>query len=531
MTSLTGLSRLVRLVLRRDRVRLPVWIVALSAFVIISAASLPPLYPDQESIDDYARLFGDNPALIAFAGPGYGFDAPNLGVILVNETQLFAFIGVALMSIFLVNRHTRAEEDAERTEVLRSSVVGRPAPTAAAVAVVSAANVVVAVACTVAFVALGYGATGSVALGGSIAVVGLVFTGVTAVAAQATSGGRSTLGLASAVLGATFVLRAVGDIGDNVLRWLSPLGWAQGVRAFADERWWTLAVGSVSAALLVVAAFWLATHRDLGSGLLPQRPGPGRAARWVTRPLGLAVRLQAGSVIGWTTGLFLIGLVYGSIGEDVEEMIEENPTYADFLAQAQGASLTDSFFATSMSMLALLAGGAAISSALRLRTEEGVGRSEPILSAPISRASWVASHLTVAVVGTTIVLAGGGLGIGLSYAVVVSDAGQIPRMVGAALVTAPAVLVLVGVTIALFGLVPRHALFAWAGLAVAVAVDLFGELLQLPEWSRRISPLQHVPALPAEDLRILPLAILLLLAAALVAVGMRGFRSRDLRLG
>ena len=125
MTTLTGLGRLVRLILRLDRVRLPVWILGLVGFIVASAASLPPLYPDQESIDDYVRLFGDNPALVAFAGPGYGFDDPNLGVILVNEVQLWACIAVALMSIFLVNRHTRVEEDAERTDLVRSSVVGR----------------------------------------------------------------------------------------------------------------------------------------------------------------------------------------------------------------------------------------------------------------------------------------------------------------------------------------------------------------------------------------------------------------------
>ena len=111
MSTLTGLGRLTRLALRLDRVRLPLWIGLLGGLIVISAASLPPVYPDQQAIDSYAALFGDNPALIAFAGPGYGFDDPNIGVILVNETQLWGCIGVALMSIFLVNRHTRADED------------------------------------------------------------------------------------------------------------------------------------------------------------------------------------------------------------------------------------------------------------------------------------------------------------------------------------------------------------------------------------------------------------------------------------
>lgn len=530
MTAVTGLGRIVRLVLRRDRVRLPVWIVSLCGFIVASAASLPPLYPDQESIDDYARLFGDNPALIAFGGPGYGFDDPNIGVILVNEVQLWGCIGVALMSIFLVNRHTRLEEDAERTELLRSSVVGRHTQAAAAISVVAGANLVVAAVCAAAFVALGYATVGSLALAASFAIAGLTFTAIAAVTAQVASGSRSSLGLASGALGLAFVLRAVGDIGENALRWLSPIGWAQGIRAYAGERWWTVALALVFSLAVLAAAFWLSTIRDHGSGLLPTRPGPRRAKTWVTSPVGLAARLQRGSVIGWCAGVFLTGIVYGSIGQDVEEMIAENPAYADFLAQAQGADLTDSFFATSMSMLALLTAGFGIASALRLRSEEAAGRAEPVLAAPVSRWRWTTSHLVVALVGSALVMASAGLGVGIAYAVVSSDIGQVGRLVGSALVTVPGILVLVGIATALFGLSPRAALLAWAALGVAVLVGLFGELLQLPTWTRQLSPLHHVPGVPAESIRATPLVVLLLVAGALLAVGLRGVRERDLRM-
>lgn len=531
MTTLTGLARLVRLILRRDRIRLAIWIVGLAAIVIGSAASLRPLYPDQQSVDDYARLFGDNPALVAFAGPGYGFDDPNLGVILVNETQLWALIGAALMSIFLLNRHTRAEEDEERADLLRASVVGRHAPTTAAVVVVSAANLLLAGICAAAFVSLGYGTVGSIALASSIAASGLAFTAVTAATAQLAAGGRATLGLSSAVLGAAFVVRAVGDIADSWVRWLSPIGWAQGVRAFAGERWWPILLCLVVSALVVVLAFWLSTRRDLGSGILPQRAGPRAAARWVAHPVGLALRLQRGAVIGWTVGVFLTGVVYGSIGDDVDEMIADNPSYADFLAQASGASITDSFLTTSVAMLAVLSSGYAISAALRPRSEEAAGRAESVLATPISRSSWALSHLVVAIVGTVVVVGAGGLGVGASYGIVSGDAGQVPRMLGAAVATVPSVLVLLGVAVALFGGSLRLALAAWAGLAVTFVVQFFGEPLQLPSWVMSVSPLHHAPGLPAEDLDVVPLVVLVGVATGLVALGLRALRARDLAAG
>lgn len=531
MRTLHGFWALVRLVVRRDRVRLPIWLVALCGTVGASAASLEPLYPTQESIDDYARLFGDNPALVAFAGPGYGFDDPNLGVILVNETQLWACVGAALMSIFLVNRHTRLEEDFERTELLRANVVGRHAPTAAAVGVVAAANVLLGLAVAGIASALGYAAVGSLALGASIAAVGLAFTAITAVTAQLAGGSRSTLGLATAVLGAAFVLRAVGDIADHPVRWLSPIGWAQSVQAYAGERWWPLLLTLAASAALVVLAFAIASHRDLGSGILPQRPGPRRAAGWVTSPVGLAFRLQRGALLGWTVGILLVGFVYGAIGDDVDEMIRENPNYADFLAQLEGVDLTDSFFATATTQIALLGAGFAVSAALRVRSEEAAGRAEPMLASPLSRTRWAGSHLIVAAVGTVVVLSAGGLGMGVAYAAVTGDAAEVPRLIGATLVATPAVLVLAAVAVALFGISPRLALVAWAAVAVSVLVELFGELLRLPVWLQRVSPLRHLPGVPAEELRLAPLLGLATLAVLLLVVGLRSFRQRDLAAG
>ena len=529
MSSLTGLGRVVRLVLRHDRVRLPLWALALVGFIVSSAASLPPLYPDQESVDDYARLFGDNPALVAFAGPGYGFDDPNLGVVLVNETQLWACVGMALMSIFLVNRHTRQEEDAERTDLLRSSVVGRHVPVTAAVLVVCGAQLAIAATCAAGFVALGYDVSGSLALAGSFAACGLAFAGIAAVTAQVAGGSRASLGLAAGALGTAFAIRAVGDIGENALRWFSPIGWAQGVRAFAGERWWMLGLDLGFAVAMVVLALWFSTVRDVGSGLLSQRPGPARATRWMTRPVGLAFRLQRGSLGGWCVGLLLTGLVYGSIGDDIEEMIEENPAYADFLTQAGGVDITDAYFATAMAMLALLTTGFAVSSALRARSEEVSGRAESFLASPVPRSRWIGGHLVVTVGGTCLVMAAGGAGIGAAYAVVTGDAGQVVRMIGAALVTVPAILVLVGVAVAFFGVVPRWSLAVWGVLAASILVELFGELLRLPAWSRMVSPFHHLPDVPAEDIRVLPLVVLLVLAAVLAGIGVSGLRTRDIR--
>lgn len=529
MTGVTGSARLIRFILRVDRIRLAVWIVAITLMSIASAASLSAVYPDQEAIETYIRLFGDNPALVAFAGPGYGFEDPNLGLVLVNETQLNAMIAIALMSIFLVNRHTRAEEESERADLLRANVVGRHAPATAAAMVIGSANILIGVMCTLGFIALDYEVAGSVALGASMAVVGLVFAGITALTAQVVGSGRTTLGIASAVLGASFAIRAIGDVADNGLSWLSPIGWAQAIRAFAGERWWTVGLCLLVAATLMAAAFWLSTRRDLGSGLVPEKPGEARARRWMSNPIGFAFRLHRGALLGWATALFFLGFVYGSIADDIDELIAENPFAEEMFAAQGGATLTDQFLAAGIGQLALIAAACGIATTLRMATEEAARRAEPLLAAPVARWRWAGSHLAMAAGGSFVGLAFAGLGCGLAYGLVIGDAGQIPRLIAAALAGYPAVLVLTSVAYVFFGKLPSVARAAWFGFALCVVVGAFGELFRLPDWTLGISPFEHLPSVPAEDPALAPVVVLVALTVVAIAFGTRSFSTRDLR--
>jgi ABC-2 type transport system permease protein len=219
-----------------------VWWGGIVGLVALSAASVTEVYRTPEQLEAYARTVRGNSAMIIQSGPGHGLDQPTTGAVLMNELGIWTFIAVALMSVFMVVRHTRTEEETERAELVRAAPVGRHAPLGAAIAGTATATALVAAGCAVALVVFELPATGAVAFALAVWGVGLVFTGVGAVAAQVASGSRAALGLCGAVIGIAFVLRAVGDVGNGVLSWFSPIGWAQAVRAYADERWWVLAV-------------------------------------------------------------------------------------------------------------------------------------------------------------------------------------------------------------------------------------------------------------------------------------------------
>ena len=519
---------LVRLVLRRDRVRLALWTAGIVGLVAVSAASVTGLYSTQQQLENYARTVQGNSALIVQAGPGYGLDDPTVGAVMMNETALWTFIGAALMSIFMVVRHTRTEEETERAELVRAAPVGRHAALLAAMIGTASANSVVAVGLVIGLVAFGMGVTGSIAFGLSSLGVGMVFAGIAAVAAQIAGGSRAALGLGGIAIGVSFALRAIGDVGNGVLSWASPLGWAQAIRAFADERWWVLAIPIVAVAALSWTAVALQAHRDFGAGLVPQRPGAAAGGDHLATPLGLAIRLQRGATIGWIVGLGLLAFFYGIVADQAEQILEDNPDMEDFFAQLGQGSITDVFIATSLLIMALMASGFTVSSVLRLRSEEVAARADPVLVAPVSRRRWAGGHLIVAIVGTTVVMFVVGAATGLGYGVVVGDIGQTVRLSAAGLAMVPALLVLAGAALALHGLGPRWSPLTWGLVAWVAIAGLLGGVLDLPQWALDLSPFEHVPGLPADSVSWPPIVALLVVAAALMALGFALLDRRDI---
>ena len=217
-------------------------------------------------------------------------------------------------------RHTRAEEDRERTEVLRSRMVGRHATLAATALTVGGLVAVVGVIAFLGLLATGDAPVGSFALVCGFVAAGWVFGAVTALAAQILATSRETVGLGVGALGAAYLLRAVGDMGDGTLSWFSPIGWVHRLRPFAGEQWWVLGPSIAVVVVCGAASVALSDRRDLGSGMLPQRLGPPHAGPGSVSLSGLTARLQRGSIIGWSVGLAVLGLAYGWVGSDISQL-------------------------------------------------------------------------------------------------------------------------------------------------------------------------------------------------------------------
>jgi ABC-2 type transport system permease protein len=110
VTELTGVGTLTRFILRRDRVRILVWVVGIALLVISTAASTKGLYPTQADLDEAAAATHGNAAAIALNGPDQGL--VTLGGQVAFQAGALGLVVVALMSMFVIGRETRAEEEA-----------------------------------------------------------------------------------------------------------------------------------------------------------------------------------------------------------------------------------------------------------------------------------------------------------------------------------------------------------------------------------------------------------------------------------
>ena len=531
MSTLTATPTLLRLILRRDRFVLPAWILLLAAVVLAYGSSFTTLYPTAQSREAYAAGITGNAGELALIGPVFG---STVGALTAWRSGAILFL-LALASTLTVIRHTRAEEETGRRELLGSAVVGQHASLFAALIAAVGASLMTGTLITLGLLSLGLGPSGSLALGASMAAAGVMFAGVAGVAAQLTDGARAARGISVAVLALAFLLRAAGDASGNGhgfswLSWASPIGWLQQVRPFAGERWWLFAGAAGLAIVLTAGAFALSSRRDLGGGVMPARLGPSTAPPRLSTPVALAWRLHRPTLLAWSIGFLVIGTVVGGTAKGVGDQLGASSQLQDVFTRIGGGGIVDAYLTALIGILGLLASAYAIAATLRLRTEETAARAEPLLATAVSRVRWLTSHLIFAVLGSAVLLALAGLSAGLSYGLATHNLGeQLPRMLGAALVQLPAVWLLTGVTVALFGFVPRLVTAAsWVILGVFLLLGQIGELLHLSQFVLDLSPFTHTPKLPGAPMSVTPVLWLLAIAILVGMVGLLGFRRRGI---
>ncbi len=525
----TGYGIMVGFILRRNWLRMLIWLIALTGMIVLVIDTQRAAFPTAEDRAAYAQI-ANAPAVAALTGLPYA--ASTLGGILNIKIWMTIAVALSFAVIFLVTRNGRAEEAEGRTELLRAGVLGTHAYSLANWSVFSGFAVLVGLATAGGAVSQGLPVDGAFLMGAAFAATALVFLGVSAVTGQLTRTGSGANTLAAVVLGVSFLVRAVADLhadGDKStwLVWLSPIGWAQQTRSYGENNWWPLVLCSGAAAILCWVALALERNRDLGAGLIPERVGPRSASAALRTQLGLTIRLQRGSLMGWTLGIIVFAVFFGGVSSAVAGILTEESPITD-LIRGGSSTVLDGIFSLFMMMSAVLVAAFVLKSADSIRSTEAVGLVEMQWSSAISRIKWASSHMIVPAAWSLVLLALNGLVLGVTFEVAAGQSGQVGRFLLASIAYWPSSLLMLGVVVLCAALIPRAAAaVTWAFFAVVAVLSIFGDLFGLPAWVLNSTPFTAIPRLDAE-FTVLPLLTIAVIAAILGGIGLSVLRKRDM---
>ena len=284
---------------------------------------------------------------------------------------------------------------------------------------------------------------------------------------QLSSTTRGAAGIAAGALGIAFALSGIGNMLGTVDEagvrvtsawpaWLSPIGWGQQTRPFGGAHWWPLLLAVAALGVLLAIAVALASRRDVGRGLWPERRGHAEATRALLSPVGLVWRLQRSAFIGWAVALMMFGLIFGNLTEQIQGL---EGHAKDWWTEAGGTDqVVDAYKVSIIQMAGMFVAIYVVQVLLRMRVDETGGTLEPVLASGVTRARWLWGHLVNAVAGCVALMVLFAVSMGLTAGQVLGDTGtQVRELVWAGIVQVPAILVLGAAVVAVVCVLPRWA--------------------------------------------------------------------------
>ena len=518
-----GVWPLIKLILRRDRVKLPVWIFV----IVIMMVSLPLAMhatagTPQELAGLQAQFQSGSAVMNLITGP---FQMVNgqigLGGLTLVKAELFTAVLIAFFATLLVIRHTRQNEELGATELMESEQVSRFAPLTAAVIVslVSIALVVIlsalGIIATVSGISGGWGVGApSVSAGAwlfalEIGGVGLAFTSIAALVSQLTETSANANSILGGIIGVTYLLRGIGDVVATntvsgmpkmtIWSWFSPFGWAEATHSLTFANWEYLLIPVIFSVILLPLSYFMLSRRDLGSGLLPSRKGRTRATGFLLSPFGLTAKLQRNIFLGWLVGNLVLVAVIGGVANQITTVYSGSAAMKQTI-QSLGGTSGALNIATLLSgilvYVVLLVAAYCLQALSKARHEESSGHLENLLATKTSRISWLLKYVAFAVVGATVILMLSGLVTALSANI----SGVTPTLnlwdySRNMLAYWPVALAFVGIYVFCFGLLPRLAnAISWVLYVALICVEMFLSLFAaLFHWSDSVKnflPLQ-----------------------------------------
>lgn len=523
-STLSGFGKYFRFTIKHNLVRYFVWIGVVVFMIAYVGIYYKSMFNTQAKLDEFASV-GSSPGMVAMIGKISCM--ATIGGAVWAKIWMFTALTLGIGMVFQVTKGARADEENGRTELFRSRAFGIHSTLASVVGGALLLCTVIGILSALACIALqldpvGKGIAGSILFGLSMTAIGWIGVGVGALTNQLSASASLANSTGSIVMMVFYSMRMIGDMGSNhTLTWLSPVGWGEQMAPWAQNRGWLMLPVILLTALLIVAAFVIESRRDYGSGVLKDKKGKSEANSLMRQSWGLVLHLYKGSIIGWSIGIAVTGLMFGSVAKSMLSL------FADAKVPMLKGSGIEALMGLLLCFIGLVSVVLPMMIMTGLRSDEVKGLTESMLSRGISRRRMVLDRFVVGSCATALLLMLGGASFGLAYGAAAKDLSQTYKLALDALVYLPGIMAIMGVIGVLFGLIPRATIPVTWFLYGAMYFDvLLSDALKLPKWAANIMPFIGTPRVPYENFNV---GVFGYLAAAVLFIlfGIMSLQRRD----
>lgn len=518
----------LRLLGRNVRVQVFIWLVILCGISLSIPSVFNTLYGSEEE-QLGMRMTVDNPAMVALIGPIPEGDYTS-PVMFAHQMLLMMAIFHGLFNILIANSLGRKSEEKGLTEYILTTGVKKSTILHSQIALGLLINLLVGLVLVLGlhFINVdGLSLPGNLYYAAGLSLFGFLFYNLTLCLGQLFQSADLTFGLSLTILLALYIYRAMTDVVDTRFSVISPYHWLSRMEAYGMESngLWLLP-------FLIVIVFICLTYlffykRDLASGIFNIDKTP--RTRKISHYFRLAFVNSKMLMISWLIGLFIVGLSYGSIFGDLDQVIGQNEMLQ---AAFDGQDITMFFINLLFIISALIAVVPAIMLNGRFLSEEKSGRLEMMnagtMNTRISRATlylvhWFYANL-IGLFSFLVTL----LGMYLASMNVTDLALGETDYIKAIINYGSVIVLLVGLSSLLLGLHARLHILAWLYLAYIFLVNYLGSLMNINENFLKLSSFYYLSEIPIEGLAKLPVLIILGIGLLLMIIGLVSIRKRNL---
>ncbi|GEO59404.1 ABC transporter permease [Companilactobacillus bobalius] len=524
---------LTRFNLKRDWVKLILWAIILIGLFVGVASKFTNLYGNKSSIDQIIKTL-KSPAMISLFGkmPAGPYTTAD---VFASEMTVFMAIVTAIMNYYFVIRNTRGEEENGILEMIQAHSVGRLSNLSATLLESFILNFGIGLvyALGLEFANLnGTDTNGNFLLGLGLGACGFMFTSIAAVISQLTDNARTATILSYIVFGLMYLLRMITDVTKPSYTWYVPMGWVEKFSTYKDNNWLPVFLMLLLSIFLILIAFTLNGHRDIGSGLIATKPERKEASVLLRGPFSLLWRLNRLNILVWFFGVMILGASYGSVFNTIGDIVKTNPMFKQLLdtkaINAANILIIKQFLSILMIVFAVLALIPGISLINYLKTGENKGYLEIIHSTSTSRLKLYASTILLATITSLLIFLAGNYGLYASGNAVMKQHLVWYIFMRGFWGYTPPIMIFLGISTCLVGWLPKLITLNYGYLIAAFFVQYFGKLLKLPDWLNKLTPFGYITKVPVKNFDPTTFWWQLSIAVILIIIGYLGYRRRDL---